>query len=71
MGGEEVFAGGAAALLATLGEEFPVPGHEVAVAVDDLAAVVDSPAQAGSLAVVRMEMNLKRSLGLFNKTCVI
>ena len=46
---EEVFAGGAPALLAALGEELPVARHEVAVAVDDLAPVVDRPAQARSL----------------------
>ena len=47
---EEVFAGGAPSLLAALGEELPVARHEVAVAVDDLAPVVDRPAQARSLA---------------------
>ena len=50
MSSEEVFAGGAPSLLSALREELPVARHEVAVAVDDLAAVVDRPAQARSLA---------------------
>lgn len=50
--GQQVFARGLGSALRTLGEEFPVPRHEVPVAVDDLPSVVDRAAEARALAHV-------------------
>jgi len=52
LGGQQLSTAGATASAvgtATALEELPVPGDQIAVAVDDLAAVVHRPAQTRAL----------------------